>query len=327
MTLSNPHTRIVSAALVLAAASAGCGSGSSQPPLPLSESNAAQVAAEALIATNQSPFTVQLPGGVTPGVAVALRSLDRGAVQRLAALAGGPKNADGTMTSACPVSGSTTVTTAGATVTYTFSDCTDGTTRLDGTLRFTVQQSSSNQVSLSASLDLTVAVGALTFTESGGYSIAVKAAANPSGSIDYELRGDSLSVSLSVGGTVRDEVTLSSFDIGISLQLTSTEQLVEHFTYDIDSSRLKGHVTVMTTQDIKQVIDAIMPREHPSAGQILITGANHTRLQVTILGDETFTPPAGQGQIELQVDPGTGTFGAPTWTRWADLSAMVSTAP
>ena len=38
-------------------------------------------------------------------------------------------------------------------------------------------------------------------------------------------------------------------------------------------------------------------------------------------------PPAGQGQIELQVDPGTGTFGAPIWTSWAELSAMVATTP
>jgi hypothetical protein len=71
----------------------------------------------------------------------------------------------------------------------------------------------------------------------------------------------------------------------------------------------------------------ISSRQHPFAGQILISGANHTRLQITILGDETFTPPTGQGQIELQVDPGTGTFGAPIWTRWAERSAVVSTAP
>ena len=64
--MSNPHTRIASAALALAAASAGCSSsGTSQPPLPLSESNASLVAAEALITTSQRPFTVQLPGATT----------------------------------------------------------------------------------------------------------------------------------------------------------------------------------------------------------------------------------------------------------------------
>lgn len=326
--MSNRYIQFASAALALAAASAcGAGAGNSQPPLPLSESNAADVAAEALIASNQSPITVQLPTGAISGVAATVHRLDRGAVQRLAALATGPQNADGTMTSACPAGGSTTVTTAGTTVTYAFHGCADGVATLDGTLRFTVQQASANQASLSASFDLTVTAGALTFNESGGYTIVVKTAQNPSDSTDYELQGDSLSISLSVGGAVRDDITLSHFDIGVSFQLTSTDQQVEHFSYDIDSSRLKGHISVMTTQDLKQVIDAIMPREHPSAGQILLTGASHTRLQITILGDETFTPPAGQGQVELQVDPGTGTFGAPIWTSWADLSAKVSTAP
>jgi hypothetical protein len=44
-------------------------------------------------------------------------------------------------------------------------------------------------------------------------------------------------------------------------------------------------------------------------------------LQVTILGDETFVPPAGEGQIELQLDPGTGTFEPPTWVNWPALAA------
>jgi hypothetical protein len=155
----------------------------------------------------------------------------------------------------------------------------------------------------------------------------IKTASNPTDNTETELTGDRLSVALSVGGSLRDQVTLSNFDIDISEQLTTTDQRVEHFTYDIDSTRLKGHVTVMTTQDIKQSIDPFMPREFPFAGQILISGANHTRLQITILGDESFTPPAGQGQIELQVDTGSGAFGAPIYTSWSALSAMVSTAP
>ncbi len=53
----------------------------------------------------------------------------------------------------------------------------------------------------------------------------------------------------------------------------------------------------------------------------MIEGANSVRLQVTILGDETFVPPMGEGQIELQLDSGTGTFGSPIWLSWATLSA------
>ncbi len=324
-----PRYRILSAALALTAASTGCGgSGNSQPPLPLSESNATSVAAEALITTGQSSFTVQLPGGFTPGVAAALRSLDPGTVHQLTALATGPQNADGTMTNPCAAGGTETVTVAGTSTTITFDSCgQDASTRISGTLRFTAQQSSTSNATLSASFNLTVALGSLSFAESGGYTIAITLASNPSDNTAYELTGDSLSVALSVGGKLRDQVTLSDFDIGISVQLTSTDQQVEHFTYDIDSSWLRGHISVMTTQDLAQVIDAFMPRQYPSAGQILIGGANHTRLQITILGDETFTPPAGQGQIELQIDPGTGAFGAPIWTGWSELSAMVMTGP
>jgi hypothetical protein len=53
----------------------------------------------------------------------------------------------------------------------------------------------------------------------------------------------------------------------------------------------------------------------------LITGADKERLQVTILGDETFVPPMGEGQIELQLDSGSGSFGPPTWLNWATLTA------
>ena len=112
-------------------------------------------------------------------------------------------------------------------------------------------------------------------------------------------------------------VTLSRFDIDAFDQLTPTEQRVEHFSHDVDSSRLQGHISVMTPQDVKLGSEVF-----PFTGQILISGASHTRLKITILGDETFTPPAGQGQVELQIDPGTGTFGAPIWTSWPALSAF-----
>jgi hypothetical protein len=331
MHISNPRHSILSAAVALAAAATGCGgAGNSQPPLPLDEANATSVAAEALITTGQTSFTVQLPSGSIPGMAAALRSLDPGAVRRLTALATGPQNADGTMTQPCPLGGSQTITTAGTTVTFTLNNCVqDASTKINGTIRFTVQSSTAgaNQISLAASFDFTVAQGVVSFTESGGYSIVIRTAENPSDRTEYELTGDRFSIALSIGGKPRDQVTLSNFDLDLTTQLTTTGQQAEHFTYDIDSSWLRGHVTVMTTQDLKQVLDFIMPRRFPFAGQVLVSGADHTRLQITILGDETFTPPAGQGQIEIQVDPGTGSFGAPIWTSWSELSAMVMTAP
>ncbi len=327
MHMPNPRCRILSLALTLVAASAGCGgSGNSQPPLPLGESNAASVAAEALITLGQSSFSVQLPTGVT-GAAAALRALGPGLVQRLTAAATGPQSADGTMTQPCALGGTETIAIAGTTATLTFDHCAaDASTTVDGSFRFTGQLSSTtSQSTLTVSFNLTITQGALSFAESGGYTAVIKIAQTPSDGTEEQVTGDSISISLSVGGKPRDQVTLSSFDIDVSQQATSAGQQAEHFAYDIDSSWLKGHVSVMTTQDLQQVVDLIMPHQFPFAGQILISGANHTRLQITILGDETFTPPAGQGQIELQIDPGTGTFGAPIWTSWSALSAMIMT--
>lgn len=327
--MSTPRSHPRSSILAAVALVAGCSSGNSQPPLPLSETNAASVAAEALITTNQSPFTVAVPTGaiITSGAA-ALRRLPPGTAQRLTALATGRQGVDGTTTTACPAGGTLATTISGTAVTYSFNACVqDASTTINGTLKFTVQSSSASQTSISATFDLTVTSGALSFAESGGYTIALTAAQNPSDDTRYELTGDHFDVALSAGGVVRDEVTLSSFDIVIDQQLTSTDQQVQHFTYDVDSSRLAGHIAVMTTQDVTQTIDPIQPTLYPSAGQIVVTGANHSRLQITILGDETFTPPVGQGQIELAIDAGTGAFGAPTWTSWAELSAMVAAAP
>ena len=42
---------------------------------------------------------------------------------------------------------------------------------------------------------------------------------------------------------------------------------------------------------------------------------------ITILGDESFPPPAGQGQVKLELDAGTGSLGAAVYVSWADLEA------
>jgi hypothetical protein len=307
----NPRYGILSTTLALTVASTACGAaGSSQPTLALSESNATSVAAEVLNTTGQTS-TVLLPGGFTPGM--------------VATFATGLQHADGTMTTPCAVSGNSTVTVAGTATTITFDHCIRDASAISGTIHYTAQQSSTPSVSLTASFDVTFTWGSLISAESGGFTLTATLAQNSS-STEYELTGHSLSISLSVDGTLRDQLTVSDFDTSISRQLTPIGQIgqeVGHFTRDLDSSWLNGRISIMTTQDIQQ----LLTRRSASTGQILISGANHTRLQITILGDEAFTPPAGQGQIELQIDPGTGAFGAPIWTSWVDLSAMVSTVP
>jgi hypothetical protein len=97
--------------------------------------------------------------------------------------------------------------------------------------------------------------------------------------------------------------------------------LYSSFNSTLASSRLNGEITVTTTQEFKQIVDPAERRLYPYTGQLLIAGASSVRLQATILGDETFVPPAGEGQIELQQDSGTGSFGPAVWLSWATLSA------
>lgn len=179
-----------------------------------------------------------------------------------------------------------------------------------------------DRTSMTVSYNLTATRGSRTVVESGGFTSVHTVPQNPSDPSESELIGDRLTLSFSIDGKLRDQFTLSSFDIDAFDRSAPTQQRVEHFSYDVDSSRLRGHIGVMTTQDI-EVGSAIFP----SAGQVLISGANHTRLQMTILGDESFTPPAGQGQIALQIDPGTGAFGAPIWTSWGMLSVLAMIGP
>jgi hypothetical protein len=117
---------------------------------------------------------------------------------------------------------------------------------------------------------------------------------------------------------------LSSFDERFSpVPMATVNQGAATVNYTVASSRLGGQLTMTTTATIKQ----LLTKQHsPFTGQVLIVGAGNTRLQVTIAGDETYSPPPGQGQLELELDPGTGVFGPPTWTSWAALltDAMVT---
>jgi len=328
MTMGRRTGQIVVAALLLAA---GCGgSDDSQPPLPLTEANAQAVAAEALIAAGQITTGVQTPTGGLPLAATSPMPGAGRAVQRLMSRATGTLPvAPGSMTEACAAGGSTTTVSSGTSETVTYNNCQeDANTRINGTVKLTIKTSSggtSSDLSFSVSVNLTVTTGTLSFAESGGYDLHFKLSADPSSSgTELELTGSRLSVSVSGGTAASDKLTLSNFDIDVKEDLSNTpSQQVETIDYDIDSSRLKGHISVMTNHPVMQILGA----EFPHAGQVLIAGANHTRLQITILGDETSTPPSGQGQVEIELDTGSGTFGAPIWVNWATLKSLVGSTP
>jgi len=330
------------AGAMLLVAPAGCGgSDDSQPPLLITQTNAQAVAAEALVATAQTTTGVQQPRGsivvAVPAAAVpaaltqAMRGADRRAVERVVARRSrpGPAAAD-TMTEACAAGGTITTNSTDTSATVTFANCRqDANSTMNGSLKYTIKTSSgSTELSLSVSIDLTITVASVSFAESGGYDLTFKSSSGDNSSFEFELSGSRLSVSVSKGGTLSDKATLSDFDIDVKQDLSSTpSEVIETVDYDVDSTRLKGHISVMTNDPIKQIADDTAPHQYPHAGQVLVTGASKSRLQITILGDETFTAPAGQGQVKIELDTGSGSFGAAIYANWSDLQVLAGATP
>jgi hypothetical protein len=338
----------VNAALLgslIAVAAAGCGGGSSSPggmsamagmnsPLAITQSNANATAAEVMVtptalSVGTSAAVSAAPASVVPAT---LHAIDR-RVAEGAQMSANAASADaGSVTISCAVGGSVTVvkSTDGKTLTVTLADCSEAAgTSANGTQTYAdftlTTTSSSDSISANVTDALTIVVGALSFAETGDYAFALSANKALNGAVTTEsidLSGSSLSFSVSRSGAVSDSVILTNFDFNFEEdQTVSPHQLYSSLSFALASSRLDGTVTVTTTQEFKQIVDPSETRMYPYTGQLLITGADSERLQVTILGDETFVPPAGEGQIELQLDSGSGTFGAPTWLSWATLMA------
>jgi hypothetical protein len=335
---------------LIAVAVAGCGGGSSSPagmsgmsgmagmnsPLAITQSNANATAAEAILmpaalSVGTAAAVSAAPASVVPAT---LRAIDRRVAQGMQPSATVRPAGAGTVTISCAVGGSVTVvkSTDGKTLTVTLADCSEAAgTSVNGTqtyANFTLTTtSSSDSISANVTDALTIVVGALSFAETGDYAFALSANKALNGSVTtetFDLTGSSLSVSVSQSGAVSDSVTLTNFNFNFQEdQTVSPHQLYSSLSFTLASSRLNGTITVTTTQEFKQIVDPSEIRMYPYTGQLLIMGADSERLQVTILGDETFVPPAGEGQIELQLDSGSGTFGPPIWLSWATLAAAV----
>jgi hypothetical protein len=331
---------------LVAGALAGCGGGASaggamsaapgpNTPLAIGQGNATATAAEAIVtpATLADTATTAAGVGAAPAaVPPSLSSIDRRVVQRWFSSQNVNPAAAGTVTIPCAVGGTFTAVTSadGKTLTVTFADCSEvAGTSVGGNQTYTnltlTTQSTLDSISANVTDALTIVVGTVSYAETGDYAFSFSANKTASAGIATEtfgLTGSSLSISVSKNGAVSDSVTLTNFDFNFEEDLTvSPHQLYSSFNYTLASSRLNGQITVATTQEFKQIVDPAETHLYPYAGQLMIAGANSVRLQVTILGDETFVPPTGEGQIELQLDSGTGSFGPAVWLSWATLSA------
>ncbi|HEX9403426.1 MAG TPA: hypothetical protein VF917_03310 [Steroidobacteraceae bacterium] len=331
---------------LVAGALAGCGGGASaggamsaaagpNAPLAIGQGNATATAAEAIVTPATLAETATTAAGASAAPAAvppALSSIDRRVVQRWFSSQNVSPTAAGTVTIPCAVGGSFTAVTSadGKTLTVTFADCSEvAGTSVGGTQTYTnltlTTQSTLDSISANVTDALTIVVGTVSYAETGDYAFSFSASKTAGGGVStatFGLTGSSLSISVSKGGAVSDSVTLTNFDFNFEEDRTvSPHQLYSSFNYTLASSKLNGKITVATTREFKQIVDPAETHLYPYAGQLMIEGANSVRLQVTILGDETFVPPMGEGQIELQLDSGTGSFGPAIWLSWATLTA------
>jgi len=293
--------------------------------------DATATAAEAIVTPATLAGSAAMGTAASAAVPASLGAIDRRVVQRLMSSANALPAAGGTVTVPCAVGGSfTAVTSADAmTVTVTFAGCSEvAGTSIGGTQTYTnlmvTTQSSLETISANVTDALTIVVGTVSFSVAGDYAFSFSANKTASGfsTETFGLTGSTLAISVSKSGAVSDSVTLTNFDFSFEEDLTvSPHQLYSSFHYVLASSHLNGEITVTTTEQFKQIVDPAQTRLFPYTGQLMIEGAAGMRLQVTVLGDETFVPPAGEGQIELQLDSGTGTFGPATWLSWPALAA------
>lgn len=298
------------AALALAA----CG-GDSHSKLAITDDNAPAAASEAVV-TGPAANNPQ-----SPGTTSFLTASARSTQPLLRALHGRPA------AEACSVSGTLDTQMSDTSITITFDNCNDGDDKvIDGKITYKVSGATTGStLTFAATIDLTLTEGTLVFDESGSYTMTLVLTVSDTRLEDVELKGSGLELTVTEGGTVKDKLTLSDFTFHstVDIAIDQSSEQTSDLDYDIDSSRLGGEISVTTMTAMKQHEES----EHPYAGLVNVTGASSSRLQITIHGDESYTPPAGEGQVELKVDTGTGSYGSSKWVSWAELDAMATTTP
>ncbi|MFT5665225.1 MAG: hypothetical protein ACI9JR_002632 [Gammaproteobacteria bacterium] len=109
-----------------------------------------------------------------------------------------------------------------------------------------------------------------------------------------------------------NSITVSGLSISYTSNL-STGENTETVSYTITSSAIGGTVTVATIQPFL----SLDSEPYPRAGQLLITGANGSKLRFTVLGSGQ---PSGQVRIEVDSD-GDDVYEDSSEISWATLDS------
>lgn len=279
-----------------------CGGGSSDTngPPPTSTSTVAINATNAPTVTSttiNSPATVMGSSGLS-GSPLAVNTLSPRLLSRFTLdaksqtlkLLSTPRIAPALVeTTNCLISGTKTTDTdlGGTSITITFNNCSDTAGEVvNGTMSLTNITGSATSFSATSSVDLVITTtGNPTVRLVGTYTFATTTT-----STENSVTMTGASYSIIIGSNV---TTLSNFSFTESYTI-ATDLYTSTSNYTLASTELGGSVTVTTIDPMQQY----GIRLHPFAGQYLVTGANNSKLRVTILGDETH---AGD-DVQIEID-------------------------
>lgn len=201
-------------------------------------------------------------------------------------------------TDPCAISGFTTTNYAvgGTSATITYTACEDDPgVIINGSMSVSNISASGSALSFTTSFSLTFSIsGQPNLVLSGGYSFA----------LDLTTLATSITGTSYSGTDGVETFELFNFTFVATLSSTSAD-------YTLSSTRINGVVAVKTLTPFTYNAGVF-----PAAGQMEITGANNSRMRVTVLGDETLV--GNQVQIEVDAD-GDNVFETTMMTTWVAL--------
>jgi hypothetical protein len=215
----------------------------------------------------------------------------------------------------CALSGSVTadISADGTSGTFTFNACSDiaGET-ISGSASATgvsaVSDGSGSRFSGNFRADITFTVtGFAPLRIVGDFSIVENC--NTSNDCTSSFTGTSL------GAQQGNETWfITSFAINEAL-VYSTQNVTVTFNYTVSSTALNGSVAVTTSTPVQMQTRA----RHPYAGVVVATGANSSKVRLTVIGSD----PTAPGQVQIEVDAnGDGTYESSTLYSWSTLDAL-----
>lgn len=280
-------------------------------PLAINATNAPTVASTTINSPaniiTSSGFSTS-PLGMNTAAARILSSYSLDAKQQILKSPSNPQFSPALVeTTNCLSGGSKTIDTdlAGTSIAITFNNCSDTPGDvLNGTMLLTNVVWSATSFSASSSIDLVIAsTGNPTARFVGTYNFATTDTTTESSVVMT-----STSYSIIIGSNV---TTISNFSFTESYTI-ATDLYSSTSNYTLASTELGGSVTVTTIDPMQQ--RGI--RLYPFAGQFIVTGANNSKIRVTILGDETH---AGDDvQIDLD-ENGDNTYERTILRDWSAL--------